>query len=248
MTAGWIFQISYQMTDTLLQNIADNLTRVHERISRSAEKAGRPLSEVTLIGVTKRKDVAFVRAAILAGLADIGENRLQEARDKFPLLDLTNIKRHFIGHLQTNKAKLVPMLFDVMHSVDSEKVASTLSKECLEQIAGSIRVFIQVNTSGEASKFGVEPDAASDLVGYCLEQKGLDIQGLMTIGPNTDDLPRVRQAFVLLRNLAEQIQTTYQSDIQKLDLSMGMTDDFEMAIAEGATHVRVGRAIFGERD
>lgn len=229
-------------------SIAENLKRVRERISLAAEKAHRLPAEITLIGVTKYKSAPLIEMALGAGLTNIGENRLQEARDKFPLLDLTNIKRHFIGHLQTNKAKWIPMLFDVVQSVDTAKVASVLSREWLEQKTGSIAVFIQVNTSGEASKFGVEPDAASDLAGYCLEQKGLDIQGLMTIGPHTDDLPRIRQAFILLRNLAEKIQATYRSDIHKLDLSMGMTDDFEWAIAEGATQVRVGRAIFGERD
>ncbi|PJA52241.1 MAG: YggS family pyridoxal phosphate-dependent enzyme [Candidatus Marinimicrobia bacterium CG_4_9_14_3_um_filter_48_9] len=238
------------MTDTRppKNSISENLKRVCERMSRAADTAHRLPSEITLIGVTKFKSVPVIEMALDAGLTNIGENRLQEAREKFPLLDLTHVKRHFIGHLQTNKVKWVPALFDVVQSIDSEKVATALSHECLEQIAGTIQVFIQVNTSGEPSKFGVEPATAGDLVGYCLEQKGLEIQGLMTIGPNTNELPRIQKSFMLLRNLAEQIQSSYRADIPRLDLSMGMTDDFEWAIAEGATHVRIGRAIFGERD
>ncbi len=231
------------------QMIIDNLARVQERICQAAETAGRQSDRITLIGVTKRKPVEMMVAAIEAGLKDIGENRLQEARKKFPLLDLNGIKRHLIGHLQTNKAKYIPGLFDVVHSVDSERIALALNRQTAEKQPGAtLPVFVQVNVSGEASKFGVPPDEASDLVGYCLEQRTLNIRGLMAIGPHTENRDLVLKAFKQLRQLAEQIQTLFAPTLRKMDLSMGMTDDFELAIAEGATHVRVGRAIFGERD
>ncbi|MCF7797015.1 MAG: YggS family pyridoxal phosphate-dependent enzyme [Lentisphaeria bacterium] len=228
-------------------NIAENLASVRDRISRAATQAGRDPDDIILVGVTKRQPIEKVRAALGAGLKDIGENRLQEARDKFPQLDLSGIRRHLIGHLQTNKAKYVPQLFDTVHSIDSERITKTLNDR-LGPEGDPLPVFIQVNTSGEESKFGIKPEAAMDLTGYCLEQPRLSVQGLMTIGPLTSDKQRIIQSFRLLRKLADQIQTVFVPVIRKLDLSMGMTDDFEWAIGEGATHVRVGRAIFGERE
>lgn len=229
------------------QGVVENLQRVRERIDRAATAAGREPADITLVGVTKLQSVEKVMAALAAGLKDIGENRLQEARDKFPQLDLTGIRRHLIGHLQTNKAKYVSQLFDAVHSIDSERIASALNDK-MEAGKESLPIFIQVNTSGEKSKFGIEPEAAMDLAGFCLEQQRLQVQGLMTIGPLTDDKQRIVRSFRLLRKLADQIQTAFVPVIRKLDLSMGMTGDFEWAIAEGATHVRVGRAIFGERE
>ena len=228
-------------------SIIDNLARIRERISNAAQSAGRNPNDITLVGVTKRKPADFVKTALVAGLTDIGENRVQEAQEKFPQLDLTGIKRHLIGHLQTNKVKFVPALFDVVHSIDSERVATALNQR-LDNEDRTLSVFIQVNTSGEASKFGIEPDATSELIGICLEQPRLEVQGLMTIGPLTDDRKRIVASFQLLRQLAENLKQEYREQLTSLDLSMGMTDDFEWAIAEGATHVRVGRAIFGERE
>ncbi|MCF7800695.1 MAG: YggS family pyridoxal phosphate-dependent enzyme [Candidatus Marinimicrobia bacterium] len=229
------------------QGVVENLERVQERIARAAEGVGREPNDITLVGVTKLQPIEKVQTALAAGLRDIGENRLQEARDKFPQLDLTGIRRHLIGHLQTNKAKYVPQLFDTVHSIDSERIAKTLNGK-MESGSEPLPIFIQVNTSGEESKFGIEPETAMDLVGFCLEQQRLQVQGLMTIGPLTDDKQRIVRSFRILRMLADQIQTAFVPVIRKLDLSMGMTGDFEWAIAEGATHVRVGRAIFGERE
>jgi len=219
---------------------AERLASVRGRIRAAAERVGRDPSSVRLIGASKTVPAAVLVEAVRAGLADLGENRVQEAEAKAPLLraDLTDGAVpvwHLIGHLQSNKARKAVALFDWIHSVDSPRLADGLER-IAQELGRAPRVLIEVNTSGEASKEGVAPDDAAALIAHVAGLGTLRLAGLMTIGPTGGD---PRPAFRLLRRLR---------DAAGLDeLSMGMSGDFEAAIEEGATIVRVGSALFGAR-
>jgi len=219
---------------------AERLASVRGRIRAAAERVGRDPSSVRLIGASKTVPAAVLVEAVRAGLADLGENRVQEAEAKAPLLraDLTDGAVpvwHLIGHLQSNKARKAVALFDWIHSVDSPRLADGLER-IAQELGRAPRVLIEVNTSGEASKEGVAPDDAAALIAHVAGLRTLRLAGLMTIGPTGGD---PRPAFRLLRRLR---------DAAGLDeLSMGMSGDFEAAIEEGATIVRVGSALFGAR-
>jgi len=219
---------------------AERLASVRGRIRAAAERVGRDPSSVRLIGASKTVPAAVLVEAVRAGLADLGENRVQEAEAKAPLLraDLTDGAVpvwHLIGHLQANKARKAVALFDWIHSVDSPRLADGLER-IAQELGRAPRVLIEVNTSGEASKEGVAPDDAAALIAHVAGLGTLRLAGLMTIGPTGGD---PRPAFRLLRRLR---------DAAGLDeLSMGMSGDFEAAIEEGATIVRVGSALFGAR-
>ncbi len=229
-------------------DIAGNITRVRERITAAAARAGRNDSEVTLVVVTKTRTPEEITAAFEGGVRHFGENRVEEAEAKFPQLDLPDTTWHMIGHLQSRKAARALDCFDVVHSVDSVKLARRLDHLSAErgQVA---RVLVEVNVSGEASKYGLALSDRKGLEATVAEMARLphlSVEGLMTVAFITDDPEEVRPVFAQLRALRDELQERYpQSRWQHL--SMGMTDDYEVAVEEGATMVRVGRAIFGPR-
>lgn len=218
-------------------DIVSNLARVRSRLAASAERAGRSPEDITLIGVSKTHAAAIVAAAYEAGLHDFGENRVQEAASKIAELRAQRIapRWHLVGHLQRNKAAAALDLFDILHSVDSERLAEAISA----QAERSVRVLIEVNVSGEVAKFGIAPEGVSSLAERIGGLPNIDLLGLMTVAPQVDDPEDVRPVFRTLRQLRDSVGLR--------ELSMGMTDDFEVAVEEGSTLVRVGRAIFGAR-
>ena len=228
-----------------MATIADNLKRVQERIAEATGRAGRPPGAVTLVAVSKSQPVEAIQAAVAAGVETLGENRVQEAQAKAGAVGGA-VAWHLVGHLQRNKVKAALGLFDMIQSVDSLRLAQEVGKRAA-LVGQKARVLLQVNTSGSDSQFGVEPDAALDLVGEVAEVEGVGVEGLMTIGlflPNPED---VRPCFVRLRELRDRIAGAGLPGVSTEHLSMGMTGDFEVAIEEGATMVRIGTAIFGER-
>jgi pyridoxal phosphate enzyme (YggS family) len=220
-----------------MQDIRANLERVRERVARAAERAGRRAEDVLLVGVSKTVDVARIRAAIAAGLGALGENRVQEARDKITELGRT-VQWHLVGHLQTNKVRDALELFDVIHSVDRIDLARELDRRARAK-GRTIDAFVQVNVGGELSKGGWPPEAIETAVGAISALSGLKLRGLMTIPPAVERAEDARAWFRTLRKLAERHGLP--------ELSMGMSADFEVAIEEGATMVRVGTAVFGPR-
>ncbi|MFA6956389.1 MAG: YggS family pyridoxal phosphate-dependent enzyme [Thermoanaerobaculia bacterium] len=225
------------------EEIANNLRSVRQRIARACERTGRDVSSVRLIGVSKTFGPDAIRSAVEAGVLDFGENRVQELREKIGDVG-RDARWHMIGHLQSNKAKDAVHLFDVVQSVDRISLAEKLDKEAGE--AGrTLEVLVQVNIGAEPQKSGVEIADAPKLVHDLLALKHLSLRGLMTIPPIDDD-KRTRGYFRALRELRDAISADLPGGTLS-ELSMGMTDDFEVAIEEGSTMVRVGRAIFGER-
>lgn len=219
------------------RTIAQRITDVRERIAGACQRSGRDVAEVTLIAVTKGIGPDAIREAVEAGIRDIGENRVQEAEEKATALaDLRReLTWHMIGHLQTNKVKTALTLFDTIHSVDSIHLAEEVSRRALN----TVPVFLEVNVAGEPSKFGFSLDELPVAYTQIAQRHTLEVRGLMTVAPLTAHPQDARPAF---RRLAEAAR-----GLGLPSLSMGMTDDYEIAIEEGATHVRVGRAIFGER-
>ncbi len=218
--------------------VGQNLERVRERIAAAACSAGRDPSGVRLICVTKGIPVERIREAVAAGIREIGENRVQEAQEKQPALG-RDLRWHMIGRLQRNKAKFAVELFDVIHSVDSLELI-----EALERFERGMDLLIQVNVSGEAAKGGCRPEKAAALAEVILKTKHLRWTGLMTMAPFSQNPEGARPFFRKLRELRDQLEERFG---RKLDLSMGMSGDFEVAVQEGATMVRIGTAIFGER-
>ncbi len=230
-----------------MAGISDNLSAVRARMERAAARAGRPAGDVTLVAVTKTVPAAAVLEAIAAGVSAIGENRVQEAAGKHPVVG-TAAEWHLIGHLQSNKAKKAVELFSLIHSVDSLELAAEIGKRA--RALGKVQdVLVEVNTSGEGQKFGLEPDAGNVLKVLTAMHgvPGIRVRGLMTVGPLTGDQDKVRQAFRTLRALFELVRSEKVPDVEMRHLSMGMSGDFEAAIAEGSTMVRIGSAIFGQR-
>jgi PLP dependent protein len=220
-----------------MTDIRANLDRVRERVARAAERAGRRASDVLLIGVSKTVEVARIREAIDAGVAALGENRVQEARDKVSEIGRP-VPWHLIGHLQTNKVRDALELFDVLHSLDRLDLAKELDKRA--RAGGrTVDVLVEVNVAAEASKSGVAPDGLGALLEAVAAMPALKVRGLMAIPPEAKDPDDSRVWFRALQKLAERYSFS--------ELSMGMSGDFEVAIEEGATMVRVGTAIFGPR-
>jgi pyridoxal phosphate enzyme (YggS family) len=222
------------------------LERVRERIAKAAEACNRPASEIRLVAVTKTMPVEIVEEAIGIGVTEFGENYIQEARDKIAALIAHPITWHFIGHLQSNKAKDAVRMFDLIHSVDSSKLAKALDKYA-KKIDKVQEILIQVNVAKEESKSGVYIEATTQLIKDIAPLENLAVKGLMTMPPYFNAPDKVRPFFKALRQLRDQIKTEDIPNIEMIELSMGMTGDFEAAIAEGATMVRIGTAIFGER-
>jgi pyridoxal phosphate enzyme (YggS family) len=225
------------------QNLAENLRQVRLRIETAARAAGRDPAGVTLIGVSKTHPVSAIRAAVAAGLTDLGENYVQEAVEKIGEISDAAVTWHFIGALQSNKTREVAESFQWVHTVDRLKIATRLSQQ-RPHYAPPLQVCLQVNIGAEDTKSGVQPDALGELAGAVAALPRLRLRGLMCIPPPEDDEGRQRHWFARLRRLRDELNAAGHA----LDaLSMGMSGDFELAIAEGATHVRVGTAIFGTR-
>ncbi|MBV8513901.1 MAG: YggS family pyridoxal phosphate-dependent enzyme [Acidobacteria bacterium] len=228
--------------------LRDNIARVCDRITAAASRAGRNPSEITLIGVSKTHPAEMIRAAYDAGLRDFGENRVQEWEGKRQALtDLTDVRWHLIGHLQSNKATRAATIFNSVDSVDDAALAQRLDRTRQGTAAahGPLRVLLEVHIAGEAAKSGAEPEDLPELAEAVTTGASLHLNGLMCVPPLLDDLEKVRPYFRKLRELRDQLETQIG---QKLPvLSMGMSHDFEVAIEEGATEVRVGTALFGQR-
>jgi pyridoxal phosphate enzyme (YggS family) len=229
-----------------MQSIKDRLEKIKERIEKTAMDCGRNPDSIRLIAVSKTVSAAIVKDAIGAGAMILGENYVQEAREKIRTLSDFDISWHFIGHLQSNKAKYAVKLFDLIHSVDSIKLARELNKQA--QKSGKIqKILIQINISQEKTKSGIPVDDTADIIQAISEFENIKIKGLMTMPPFFNQPDRVRPFFAALRELRDQLADRAIPKVSLEELSMGMTGDFEVAIAEGATMVRVGTAIFGER-
>ena len=225
--------------------IATNVAAIKQRIAAAASRAGRAPETIRLMAVSKTVEPARIRQAIEAGMTLFGENYVQEAREKIPDVGHA-VEWHMIGHLQTNKVKYVVNLFDWIHSVDRLELASELDKRA-GQNNRRLNVLIEVNVSGEESKSGAEASQALELVRQISLLPHLSVRGLMTMPPYSDDPENSRPYFKALHKLRDEISAAAIPNIQMDELSMGMTDDFEVAIEEGATIIRVGRAIFGAR-
>ncbi|HEX6749681.1 MAG TPA: YggS family pyridoxal phosphate-dependent enzyme [Longimicrobium sp.] len=227
-------------TDVLAGRVAE----VRERIERARQRAGRT-DEVTLVAVTKTHPPEVVRAAVRAGIADVGENRVQELGEKVAAVGRTAVRWHLIGHLQRNKVGKALPLFDLLHSLDSVRLAEALSAEA-EKTGTRVRALVEVNSAGEESKDGFPAAEAVDAIARIAELPGVELVGMMTMAPFTDDGPVIRRAFAATRELSAEAARqvpAYRGE----HLSMGMSNDFEIAVEEGATLVRVGSSIFGER-
>jgi len=220
------------------------LDDVRGRITRAAVRAGRNPDVVRLVAVVKTVPADRVREAVALGLEDLGENRVQEARDKIPAVGRQGVRWHMIGHLQRNKAGAAVELFDRIHSLDGVPLAEAVSRRAAG-LGRRMPVLVEVNVSGEASKHGVRPDDAEPLVGAIAALPGLALDGLMTIAPYSDDPEDARPYFARLRELRDRLERS--TGLAMPELSMGMSGDFEVAVEEGSTLVRVGTAIFGER-
>ena len=222
---------------------AKNLQAVQERIAEACRRAGRRPDDVHLLPVTKTVPAHILRLAFAAGISEFGENKLQEARDKRAVLEDLDIRWSIIGHLQTNKVKYLVRFASEFHALDSHRLAEELNRR-LETERRDLDIFVQVNTSGEASKYGLGPDDLLPFVERLSDYPRLKPRGLMTLAVFSDDNERVRACFRLLRALRDRAVAINPDLVQ---LSMGMSGDFEIAIEEGADVVRVGQAIFGKR-
>lgn len=218
-------------------DIEGNLREVERRIAQAAHRAGRSPGEITIVAVAKEVAPEAIEAAIKAGIRHIGENRVQEATEKIKLLSALEPRPiwHMVGHLQTNKVKTAVEIFDIIHSIDSLRLAQLVS----QRADRTLPVLLQVNISGEATKSGFPAAELPRVLAEVSWLPRLEVRGLMTIAPLVEDAEEVRPIFRRLRQLRDGLGLEH--------LSMGMTDDFEVAVEEGATMVRIGRAIFGKR-
>jgi hypothetical protein len=226
-------------------SIAENLLQIKERMAEAAVRSGRTPESVKLVGVTKTVDVERIKQAVSAGLQILGENYVQEARDKIKEVG-GEASWHFVGRLQTNKAKYAVKLFDMIQTVDSFKLANELNRRA-QPLGRTIPIIIQVNLASEVSKGGVEPSECISLIKQISNLANLQIRGLMTMPPFFYQPEKARPYFAQLRELSQKIAEAQLPGVEMSELSMGMSGDFETAIEEGATLVRVGTAIFGER-
>ncbi|MFX4272819.1 YggS family pyridoxal phosphate-dependent enzyme [Propionibacteriaceae bacterium Y1685] len=227
--------------------LADNLAAVRQRIDRACDDHGRDRSEVRLLPVSKTVDAEAVRQAYAAGVRTFGENRVQEVKQKAEALaDLADLRWAVIGPLQTNKAKVVAELAHEFHALDSVRVAEALDKR-LRTAGRTLEVLIQVNSSGEDTKSGLPPERVVEFAAGLADFSHVQVRGLMTLAANSTDRSEVEACFVRMAELREQLRGTEGLPGTYEELSMGMSGDFELAIAHGSTCVRVGTAIFGAR-
>ncbi|OGW72465.1 MAG: YggS family pyridoxal phosphate enzyme, partial [Nitrospirae bacterium RIFOXYC2_FULL_44_7] len=242
---GFFIYIEKYAIITNPEMLKDNINSVIGRIAAACQKAGREPGSVTLIGVTKTVPAVTVSEAISLGIKDIGENKIQEAQVKFSLISAGNIevRKHFIGHLQTNKAKKAVELFDLIQSVDSLRLATEINS-CAAASGKVQDCLIEVKVSAENTKFGLAPEAVRDFIAQARNLSNIRLRGIMGMAPYFDDRENARPYFARLKSIFDSCKRDFESfEI----LSMGMSGDFESAIEEGSTMVRVGSAIFGER-
>jgi len=223
-----------------------SIEAIHQRIAQACLRAGRDPAEVTLVAVTKTFPAEAVAIAVKCGISDIGENYVQELLEKRDQLRDHNIRWHFIGHLQSNKVKYLVEWIHLIHAVDRKELVQEIDRRA-GKAGRIIEVMVEVNTTGEQSKFGVSPDKTVPFIQTLAEFRNVNVAGLMTIGPFLPDPEGSRPMFRRLRELREEARQLNQPNVSMHYLSMGMTGDFEVAIEEGATHVRLGTAIFGRR-
>jgi len=223
-----------------MTDVAENVRRVRDRIRAAAERSGRPPDAVRLIAVTKTVQAEHIQQAISSGVTDIGENRLQEALTKKAVLDQDSVAWHFIGRFQTNKAKKIAANFDWVHSIDRLEAAGALARAIQDTARRSMPIMIEVKLFDEMNKSGLAVDAVPALVDSIRRLDSLELRGLMAIPPPCDDPEDARPFFRRLRDLSHSLELQ--------ELSMGMTHDYEVAVEEGATMVRVGAGIFGARE
>ena len=228
-----------------MSTIAENIARVQERINNRAVKVGRKPEEITLVAVSKTVDAARIKEAVEAGITTLGENYVQEAKEKIPEIG-GGVTWHMIGHLQTNKVKYVVPLFSMIQSVDSLRLAKEISQRALK-LGTIMDMLIEVNLGEEQTKTGLSAVEVPALLEAVADLKGIKVKGLMTMPPYFLDPEKARPFFQKLRELRDNLVSSVPEQISLDHLSMGMSSDFETAIEEGATMVRVGTAIFGER-
>ena len=229
------------------EQLAARLTAVQERIAAAARNAGRSPDEVKLIAISKTHPASVIRTLIDLGATDLGENRVQEAEDKITEIGRETVRWHLVGHLQANKARRAVSLFEVIHSLDSLDLAKRLNRLCEEEGRETLAVLIQVDLGHEETKSGINESELTHLVDELGPLTHLKLIGLMTLPPFFDDAEQSRPFFRRLRELRDELESRGAFGDRKGELSMGMTHDFEVAIQEGATMVRIGTAIFGER-
>jgi len=247
--------LDYSIIHKAKNVISSNHEAIRDQIKEAALSSARKPEDITVLAVSKRHSVEVLTGGILCGITNLGENRFQEASHKIPMVedylksenfDLNQIRWHMIGRLQSNKASKAAKLFDVVESLESLKVASKLSSTAID--SGKILdVFIEVNTSGEIQKGGIHPDDVRGFAREVAELPGLSLLGLMTIGPLTSDQNRIKASFRELRELRDDLAERMPGSCFKGQLSMGMSGDFPLAIAEGSTEIRIGTSIFGKR-
>ena len=227
--------------------IKERILALQNKIEQICQRVNRDPKEIILVGVTKYTTVENIKEAVACGITHIGENKVQDAKQKFALLDDASVKftKHMIGHLQTNKVKMALQTFDVIQSVDSLKLAKEIEKHA-EQLARDVDIFLEINCSGEEQKFGIPKSEALPLVEEILKLKRINIRGLMTMAPFVEDSEIIRQCFRDLKVLGDEIAQRFkgESQVQMNHLSMGMTQDYEIALEEGANMLRIGSAIF----
>ncbi|MDH5406147.1 MAG: YggS family pyridoxal phosphate-dependent enzyme [Candidatus Aminicenantes bacterium] len=232
--------------ERLSEEIRGNIHRVKERIAQAALRAGRDPDEIKLVAVSKSFGLEHIRAAIAAGITILGENKVQEAHQKIPHIE-AEVSWHMVGHLQSNKAKRAAELFDTIHSIDRLSIAEKLNRH-LAALSKRMEVLIQVDLAGEEAKFGTAEGELEELVKRVREMENLTIKGLMIMPPFFSNPEDVRPYFQRLRQLVDQLNRKGVVPAELKELSMGMSHDFEVAIEEGATMVRVGTAVFGPRE
>lgn len=227
------------------ERLTETLPRVRDAIGQASARAGRSPDEITLVAVTKGHPLAACEAALGAGLRDLGENRIGELEEKVEALGREGVRWHMVGHLQRRKAPRAIEVADLIHSVDSLRLAERLDRVQDDDRGVGVEVLLQVNTSGEEAKYGFDGEREMDRLLEAAELPGLRVRGLMTMAPYTDDETVLRRTFSRLRELLVRIRKA-EPDVGS-ELSMGMTNDLRIAVAEGSTMVRIGTALFGER-
>ena len=228
-------------------NLSENVESVKERIEIAQQRSSHKKA-VEIVAITKTHPAPIIEEVINAGLTSIGENRVQEADDKFGRIPeiLPDLTKRLVGHLQSNKIKKALKLFDTIDSVDSLSLANKIGNKS-STLGVNIPVLLEVNTSGEGTKFGFEPNDIDSILA-CFDCSGIYIQGLMTIGPLTPNKTAIRKSFVILRELFENLNSQLPKSKKMTELSMGMSGDYDIAIEEGATMVRLGTVLFGPRE
>jgi pyridoxal phosphate enzyme (YggS family) len=230
------------------EQLRQRLERVHERMAEAAVRANRRPDDVKLVAVSKTHPAEIIREAIVAGVTDLGENRVQEAEAKIPEVGRQAARWHLIGHLQSNKVRRAVELFDVIHSLDSAALARRLDRACGEVGREELPVLIQIDLGQEATKSGAAESELPEIIDAIRQSQRLRLTGLMTLPPYFDDPEQARPFFRRLRELRDELRAQGVFGESSGELSMGMTHDYEVAIEEGATMVRVGTAIFGARE